>query len=498
MASGQDQYILEMRSISKAFVGVQALSDVDFFLKKGTVHALMGENGAGKSTLMKILTGMYHEDSGDVMYQGEPFKHRSELLTLHRGISMIHQELSYVPELTIADNIFLGREVSHLGILDTAEMNRRAEELLDKLNVKFDPKRKMSDLMVSEQQMIEIAKAISYDANIIIMDEPTSAITDREIDQLFGMIKDLKGRGVSIIYISHKMDEILRIADYVTVFRDGKNVNSYDAKDIDIGTIIRDMVGRDLVDVFSEKKCALGEEVLRVENFSRVPHFKDVSFSVHRGEIVGFAGLMGAGRTEIMRCLFGMDKPDSGEIYIKGEKVDIDSPRSAIGRSIGFVSEDRKGVGLVLPLSVRDNITLSSLSRLFKSFLLKGKQENAVADEIITKMRIKTPNRYQCVNNLSGGNQQKVVIGKAVLEGAEILIMDEPTRGIDIGTKSEIYKLIVDLAEQGNAVILVSSELPELVGLSDKVVVLHEGEQTGVIAEKRDISQESIMELAIA
>jgi ABC-type sugar transport system ATPase subunit len=492
------KYVLEMRNVSKAFAGVQALSNVNFNLRSGTVHALMGENGAGKSTLMKILTGAYHEDSGEVIYKGEPFKHRSELITLKRGISMIHQELSYVPELTIADNIFLGREVSKMGMLNTAVMNKKGSELLERLNVHFDPKRKMSSLMVSEQQMIEIAKAVSYDASIIIMDEPTSAITDKEIDQLFGIIEDLKREGKSIIYISHKMDEILRIADDVTVFRDGKNIASYSASSIDIDTIIRDMVGRNLTDVFPEKKCAIGEELLRVENLTRLPSFRDVSFSVRRGEIVGFAGLMGAGRTEAMRCLFGMDRADLGDIYIKGKKVAIKHPRNAIRHGIGFVSEDRKGVGLVLPLSVRDNITLSSLKRLFRPLILMAKKENKVADGIIEKLRVKTPSRHQSVYNLSGGNQQKVVIGKAVLEGAEILIMDEPTRGIDIGTKSEIYRLIVDLAEQGNAVILVSSELPELVGLSDKVIVLHEGLQTGIIENKEKISQTTIMELAIA
>jgi ABC-type sugar transport system ATPase subunit len=458
----------------------------------------MGENGAGKSTLMKILTGAYREDSGEVIYQGQPFKHRTEAATLSRGISMIHQELSYVPALTIADNLFLGREISRFGLLNNKIMNQKTTELLDTLGVKFDPQRKMDNLMVSEQQMVEIAKAVSYDANIIIMDEPTSAITDRETDQLFGIIEDLKKKGVAIIYISHKMDEILRIADHVTVFRDGKNVASYDAKSIDIDTIIRDMVGRDLTDVFPEKRCEVGEELIRVENLTKLPNFKDVSFSVNRGEIVGFAGLMGAGRTEVVRCVFGMDGYDSGKIYVKGERVHIKSPKHAIGNRIGFVSEDRKGVGLVLPLSVRDNVTLSSLKRLFKTLFISAKKENNAVDGIISKLRIKTPSRHQSVVNLSGGNQQKVVIGRAILEGAEILIMDEPTRGIDIGAKAEIYKLITELAEQGNAIVLVSSELPELVALSDKVIVLHEGVQTGILDDKSKISQTAIMELAIA
>jgi ABC-type sugar transport system ATPase subunit len=411
---------------------------------------------------------------------------------------MIHQELSYVPALTIADNLFLGREVSKFGLLNSKIMNKKTTELLDTLGVKFDPQRRMNQLMVSEQQMVEIAKAVSYDANIIIMDEPTSAITDRETDQLFEIIKDLKSKGVAIIYISHKMDEILRIADHVTVFRDGKNVASYDAKSIDIDTIIHDMVGRNLTDVFPEKRCEVGEELIRVENLTRLPSFKDVSFSVHRGEIVGFAGLMGAGRTEVVRCVFGMDGYDSGEIYVKGKRTHIKSPKHAIGNRIGFVSEDRKGVGLVLPLSVRDNVTLSSLKRLFKTLFISAKKENNAVDGIIGKLRIKTPSRHQSVFNLSGGNQQKVVIGRAILEGAEILIMDEPTRGIDIGAKAEIYKLITELAEQGNAIILVSSELPELVALSDKVIVLHEGVQTGTLDDKSKISQTAIMELAIA
>ncbi|MDL2236252.1 sugar ABC transporter ATP-binding protein [Christensenellaceae bacterium OttesenSCG-928-K19] len=487
-----------MKDISKSFPGVQALSGVSYELQKGEVHALMGENGAGKSTLMKILTGAYKEDTGEIIFDGAPFMKRDERTTLSAGIAMIHQELSFVPYLTIAENLFLGREIMKSGVLDKRRMNELAGEWLKNLGVDLDPKRKMNSLMVSEQQMVEITKAVSYNAKIIIMDEPTSAITDREVEKLFGTIRDLKAKGVAIVYISHKMDEILQISDRVTVFRDGELISTNDAKDITMDQIVIDMVGRELTEVYPEKEHNLGEEMLRVEGLKREGVFNDISFTVHRGEVVGFAGLMGSGRTETMRCIYGLDKLDAGKIFIQGKEVAIKHPRDAIKYGIGLVNEDRKGVGLLLPLSVKHNLTLSNLDKYFKSPIIQRAKENELAERMIKELRIKTPSRNQLVNNLSGGNQQKVVLGKILLDESDILIMDEPTRGIDIGAKSEIYHMINDLAKSGKAVIVVSSEMPEIVGLADKVIVMHEGAIKGEITDPNEIQQEKIMEFAIA
>lgn len=490
-------HLLEMKNICKTFPGVKALDSVSFELEEGEVHALMGENGAGKSTLMKILTGTYKQDVGDVVYKGEVLEKRDERLTLSKGIAIIHQELSYVPYLTIAENMFLGREIVRHGVLQQKEMNIKAAEWLKNLGVDLNPKRTMNSLMVSEQQMVEIAKAVSYDASIIVMDEPTSAIADREVENLFRVIGELKAKGVAIIYISHKMDEILRISDRVTVFRDGRLVDTFKSSDVDIDQIIVAMVGRKLTDVFPDRECHPGEEMLRVEGLTRDGVFENVSFSVRRGEVVGFAGLMGAGRTETMRCIYGLDKLDSGKIFVKGKEITIRTPKDAIANGIGLVNEDRKGVGLVLSLSVKHNLTLSNVNKYFKSPIINQKRENELADKQIHDLTIKTPTRNQIVGNLSGGNQQKVVLGKILLDESDILIMDEPTRGIDIGAKAEIYQLINDLAQQGKAVIVVSSEMPELIGLSDRVIVMHEGKIKGEINQKDEIKQEKIMEYVL-
>ena len=495
---GSGEIILQMKGINKSFPGVQALSGVSYELEKGEVHALMGENGAGKSTLMKILTGAYQEDTGEVIFDGKPFPKRDERSTLAAGIAMIHQELSFVPYLTIAENLFLGREIMKSGMLDKRAMNKQAGEWLKNLGMNLDPRRAMDSLMVSEQQMVEITKAVSYNAKIIIMDEPTSAITDREVEKLFATIRDLTAKGVAIVYISHKMDEILQISDRVTVFRDGQLISTRNAQDITMDQIVIDMVGRELTEVYPERASDIGEELLRVEGMTRNGVFENVSFSVHRGEVIGFAGLMGSGRTETMRCVYGLDKPDAGKIFIKGKEVSIKNPGDAIKNGIGLVNEDRKGVGLVLALPIKTNLTLSNLNKYFKSPIIQGLKEAQLADRMIGELRIKTPSRNQLVGNLSGGNQQKVVLGKILLDESEILIMDEPTRGIDIGAKSEIYHMINDLAKSGKAVILVSSELPEIIGLADKVFVMHEGTIKGIITDADDIKQEKIMEFAIA
>ncbi|GFI02277.1 sugar ABC transporter ATP-binding protein [Lachnospiraceae bacterium 64-25] len=491
---GNGKQLLEMKHICKAFPGVVALNDVSFDLHEGEVHALMGENGAGKSTLMKILTGTYKQDSGDIVYKGEILEKRDEKFMLSMGVAIIHQELSYVPHLTIAENLFLGREIVHHGVLHQKEMNEKAAQWLANVGVDLNPKRLMKSLMVSEQQMVEIAKAISYDANIIVMDEPTSAITDREVENLFKVIADLKAKGVGIIYISHKMDEILRISDRVTVFRDGCLVDTFQSDEVDIDQIIIAMVGRKLTDVFPKRSVEPGEEMLRIDGLTRKGVFEDVSFAVRRGEVLGVAGLMGAGRTEVMRCVCGLDKYDKGEIYVNGKEARIRTPKDAIANGIGLINEDRKGVGLVLPLSVKHNLTLSNLNKYFKTPLLVNRKENELADKEIKELHIKTPGRNYPVRNLSGGNQQKVVLGKVMLDESEILIMDEPTRGIDVGAKVEIYQLINDFVKNGKAVIVISSEMPELIGLSDRIVIMHEGKLVGKIDQKQDITQEKIME----
>ena len=489
--------ILEMSNISKSFPGVKALEKVNFKVCAGSVHALMGENGAGKSTLMKVLMGMYHPDGGKIVFDGKEITKYDQRQALEMGITMVHQELSYIPNMTIAENMFLGREITRTISVDQKAMLDQTKRLLDRVGIELDPKRLMKTLSVSERQMIEIAKCVSYNAKIVIMDEPTSAITDKEVERLFAVIRDLKSEGVGIIYISHKMDEVLKISDEVTVLRDGNFIDTYKTEGTDMNKIIVSMVGRELRKVFPQKNNVIGKEALRVENLERRGVFRQISFNVHQGEILGFAGLMGAGRTEIMRALYGLDKLDAGEIYVKGKKTAIRSPKDAIDRKIGLVNEDRKGVGLVLPLSVRKNLTLSNLDKYFKGATIRYKRETQLVDDMIGSLSIKTPSRDQIVKNLSGGNQQKVVLGKLLMDEAEILIMDEPTRGIDIGAKSEIYKLICDLAEKGKAVIVVSSEMPEILGLCDRIIVLHEGRITGELLRK-DFSQETIMKWAIA
>lgn len=492
-----DNCILEMLEINKSFPGVRALQDVHIKIAKGSVHALMGENGAGKSTLMKILTGMYQQDSGRIIYDGQEISKYSQGMAIAMGITMVHQELSYIPNMTIAENMFLGRELTKGGVVAKEEMQQKTKELLFRVGVTLDPRKNMKDLSVSERQMVEIAKCVSYHAKIVIMDEPTSAITDKEVEQLFDVIRDLQSEGVAIIYISHKMDEVLKIADEVTVLRDGTFIDTYSTKNIDVDTIIMSMVGRELHDVFPEKNNQVQGEVLKVTNLRREGVFSNISFTLKKGEVLGFSGLMGAGRTEIMRAIYGLDRLDDGEIYIHGKKVSIKSPKDAIKNKIGLVSEDRKGVGLVLSLSIKKNLTLSNLNKYFKGAVIRDKRETKLADQMINSLAIKTPGRDQLVKNLSGGNQQKVVLGKLLLDEAEILILDEPTRGIDVGAKSEIYKLVCELAKEGKAVIVVSSEMPEIMGLCDRIVVLHEGKITGEI-ERKNFSQELIMKYAIA
>lgn len=491
------EYILELADITKEFPGVKALDNIQLKVRKGTVHALMGENGAGKSTLMKIIFGIYTPDKGTIKFKGEELKLSGSKDALQRGISMIHQELTPVPQMTVAENIYLGREKTKgFGWIDKKKMAKDAKELFDSLKINIDPNAKMVDLSIANMQMVEIAAAVSYNADLIIMDEPTSAITDKEVEQLFGIIATLKAKGVSIIYISHKMDEIFRICDDVTVFRDGQYIGTKSARELNQESLIQMMVGREIKQVFHKEEADIGEAALSVRNLTRRGKFRDVSFEVRKGEILGIAGLMGAGRTEVIESIFGVHPPDSGEIYVNGKKVTINSPRDAIREKMGLLTEDRKITGAFLPLTVKDNMIISSIDSYLSKFgLLKGKLVNDMCAAFVERLSIKTPNLNQTIVNLSGGNQQKVLLARWLLNNPDILILDEPTRGVDVGAKSEIHKLMSRLAQTGKAIVMISSELPEILGMSDRIVVMHEGRKKGELT-RGEASQEKIMELA--
>ena len=491
-------YKVQMVNISKSFPGVKALDKVNLNLKKGSVHALMGENGAGKSTLMKILAGIKQQDEGDILLNGKKVKFNNPKDSLSHGIAMIHQELNPVLEMTIAENLYLGREfrIKNTMLLDYKKMNKEAKNLLDKVGLKLNPRTKMVKLTVAQMQMVEIAKAIDHNSEIIIMDEPTSAITDREVDKLFEMIARLKENGTGIIYITHKMDEVFRIADEITVFRDGKHIGTYLASEINSDMLITKMVDRELTEIFPDKKSNIKDVKMSVKNLSYKKKFKDVSFEVRKGEILGLSGLMGAGRTEIVESIFGITKLDSGKIYIDGKEINIKSPRDAIKYNIGLVTEDRKFSGLVLPLSVKENMVLPSVKNFARlRFITNAKKEQNATQKYINELGIKTPGMNQLVKFLSGGNQQKVVLGKWLMTHPNILIFDEPTRGIDIGAKTEIYKIINDLAEQGNAIIFISSEMQEILGMCDRIIVFHEGIKSGELL-KAEATQEKLLKLA--
>ncbi|MBN8820473.1 MULTISPECIES: sugar ABC transporter ATP-binding protein [unclassified Spirosoma] len=497
MNSNSD-YILQVSGLTKTFSGVKALDQVQLAVRKGEVHALMGENGAGKSTLMKILIGLLPADSGEIIFEGAELTAAHVRDVMKKGISMIHQEMLVVPELTVAQNIFLGRETKGklFSWLDDRTLTKQAAMLLREMDIQIDPSIKMKYLSVAQMQMVEIAKAISNNAKVIIMDEPTSALSEKEVATLFRLIKDLTSKGVAIIYISHKMEEITALADTITVLRDGKYIGTRPASELDMDTLITMMVGRKIESLFPESTTQRGNEILSVKQLTRHGQFTNINFAVHEGEVLGIGGLMGAGRTEVARTIFGLDQPDSGQMYIRGEQADIRSPQDAIRRGIGYVSEDRKGFGFIPRLSVRENITLASLPAHAKGGLVRAASESAVANRMMADLRIKAASPEQFVTFLSGGNQQKVVIGKVLLSSPSIIILDEPTRGIDIGAKAEIYKLIHQLKEAGKAVILISSELPELLGLSDRIVVMAKGKQTAELSAQ-EASQEVVMHYAM-
>ncbi|WP_432663068.1 sugar ABC transporter ATP-binding protein [Wukongibacter baidiensis] len=492
------QYLLEMKNITKVFPGVKALDNVELKIKPGTVLSLMGENGAGKSTLMKILIGIHPPTEGTIVYKGSEVVFENTNKALNMGISMIHQELSPVLHRTIMENIWLGREPvkGPLRLVDHKKMYDMTKELLKDLDLDLDPKEKMANLTVAKMQMIEIAKAVSYNSDIVIMDEPTSALTDREVEHLFRIIERLRDQGKAIIYISHKMDEIFRISDEIAVLRDGTYIGTYLAKELDTNKLISLMVGRELDEMFPKVDCEIGDVRLEVKNLAAEGVFKDVSFTVRKGEILGLAGLVGAGRTEVIETLFGMRNKTSGEVYIDGKKVDIDSPEDAIKNKIALLTEDRRHTGIFPMLSVKDNTVIANINKYVKkNGLLDHKLIKADCEEYKKAIRVKTPNIDQLIQNLSGGNQQKVLVARWLLTDPDILILDEPTRGIDVGAKAEIHSLISDLAGQGKSIIMISSELPEVLGMSDRVMVMYEGRMTGIV-DRKDANQEVIMKYA--
>lgn len=489
--------LLEMNDVSKRFLGVHALKGVHFDLRCGEVHALVGENGAGKSTLMKVLTGIHQPDSGEIFFEGKPYAVKNIGEAQNLGISMIHQELNMMNDLTVAQNVFIGRELKKGPWLDDAGMVRETQKIFDRIGIKIDPKTKLGRLTVGKQQMVEIAKAVSRDCKLLILDEPTAALTQTEIEDLFRIMGDLKAKGIGMVYISHRMDEISRISDRITVMRDGEYVGTVDTVSVTKDDIINMMIGRV---VYEDPKTHSevpedAETVLEVKNLSSGNLFKDVSFKLRKGEILGFSGLMGAGRTEVARAIFGADPRDGGEIFVNGKRVNIKSPEDAVKLGIGYLSEDRKRYGLLLDKSVAENTALASIDKYTKGGIINDRQIKAEAREENAKLRTKTPSMEQLLKNLSGGNQQKVIIARWLIKNSDILIFDEPTRGIDVGAKSEIYTLMNQLAKQGKSIIMISSELVEILRMSDRILVMCEGKKTGEL-DISEANQENIMQLA--
>lgn len=494
-------YILEATNVSKSFSGVKVLSNVMLSIKAGELHALMGENGAGKSTLMKIIMGIYKSDSGDIKFEGRPVVIKGAGDALNLGISMIHQELSPILEMTVAENIFVGRETKFKGtsFVNKKVQNEKANELLKEYGMEqyVSANMKMRQLNIAQVQMIEIIKAVSYHSKIIIMDEPTSSLSEKETVVLFKIIGLLKKKGVGIIYISHRMEEVFELADRVSVLRDGEFIGCVERENISAEKLINMMVGRELNTVYPENKREKGPVVLEIKNFTRKGVFENVSIKVRAGEILGMAGLVGAGRSEVMKSLVGYDPLDSGEIYLEGEKITINHPKDAKRYHIVLASEDRKELGLLLCRDIKENISIQNEERYSKLGFMNHKKEKMVCNEIAHKVMVKMNGIKDTVSNLSGGNQQKVVLAKCLLSSPKVLILDEPTRGIDIGAKAEIYKMMVELAQSGIAIIMISSEMPELIGMSDRMVVMDRGKIKGELTDKNEVSQEKILKLAL-
>ncbi|MGX9290347.1 sugar ABC transporter ATP-binding protein [Bacillus sp. A015] len=487
---------IEMHNIHKAFGKNTVLSGVSFDLVTGEVHALMGENGAGKSTLMNLLTGLYSLDQGTIQIDGKETAFKNPKEAEQHGIAFIHQELNIWPDMTVLENLFIGKEIyTKLGLLDTKKMKALAQTQLDRLSVNLSLDQDAGSCSVGQKQMIEIAKALMTDAKVIIMDEPTAALTDREIEKLFQVIESLKKEGVSIVYISHRMEEIFAICDRITIMRDGKTVDTKAIPETDFHEVVKKMVGRELTDRYPKRTPSKGDIVLEVKQATGKRRFQDISFSVKAGEIVGVAGLMGAGRTEMMRALFGLDPLDKGEIWVHGKKAVIKKPSDAVKLGIGFITEDRKDEGLMLDASIRENIGLPNLDSFSPKGLIDKKNEQDFVDLLIKRLTIKTASSEISARRLSGGNQQKVVIAKWIGIQPKVLILDEPTRGVDVGAKREIYQLMNELTDRGVAILMVSSELPEVIGMSDRVLVIHEGTINGEL-DQTEATQERIMTLA--
>ena len=491
------QNLIQMEHIHKYFPGVHALDDVHLSVDAGEVHALVGENGAGKSTLMKVLNGIYKKDGGRILYKGKEVDIDGPEAAQALGIGMIHQELNLMPHLTVAQNIFIGREPMRFGvIIDAAKANAEAQKLLDSLNIKIDAAALVGNLSVAKQQLVEIAKALSYDSELLVMDEPTAALTESEIVELFKFIRQLRDKGHGIIYISHRLEELWEISDRVTVMRDGQYVDTVVTGEVTKEDIINMMVGRVIYETPKQKSNVPEDAPVVLEARHLVArNVKDVSFTLRRGEILGFAGLMGAGRTETVRAMFGADPLESGGVYLHGKKVTISSPNDAVKHGIGYLSEDRKAFGLATGLSVRDNTVMAHLEEFTWGPLMNDRKVDKTTGEYVEKIGIKTPSTRQLIKNLSGGNQQKVVIAKWLVRNCDVLIFDEPTRGIDVGAKSEIYKLMNRLADEGKAIIMISSELPELLRMSDRILVMCEGHAVGEL-DISEASQTAIMQYA--
>ena len=496
-AAGSAEYLLEVQHVSKAFPGVLALDDVQFRLKPGHVHALMGENGAGKSTLMKIIAGIYIPDSGSLYLKGRQIRLASPLDALTCGIAMIHQELNLMNFMTVAENIWIRREpCNRFGFVRHEEMRRRTRDLFERLNIPIDPDAEVRDLSVANRQMVEIAKAVSYNSDILIMDEPTSALTEREVAHLFKIIRALKAEGKGIIYITHKMSELFEIADEVSVFRDGKFVGEHPAADITRDDVIKLMVGREITQMFPKMSVPIGDVILSVRNLSLEGHFHDVSFDLRKGEILGFAGLVGSGRSNVAETLFGVTPATSGTIAIEGKEIVIGNPGVAMDAGMAFLTEDRKESGCFLLLDIVANMQIALLRHGHaRAGFVYQRDIEKLCQEQRALLRIRTPDLHEPILNLSGGNQQKVLIARWLMTHPRILILDEPTRGIDVGAKAEIHRLITELAGRGVAVMMISSEMPEVLGMSDRIVVMHEGRLTGIL-DRDDASQIKIMELA--
>jgi ABC-type sugar transport system ATPase subunit len=497
-----EDYILAMKNISKSFSKVRVLNNVTFQVKPGEVHALVGENGAGKSTLMKILMGIHLSDEGEIFVDGHSVQIRNPKEAIGYGISMIHQELNPILDMEVAENIFVGREIplkglGKIGLVDLNEQRRQTESLFHEIGIQINPRSLMRNLSVAQMQLVEIVKAISLSCKVIVMDEPTSAITQKEVKTLFDQINRLRKQNVAVIYISHKMDEIFQIADRISVLRDGEFMGTYPVNEIDHDQLIKLMVGREIREFIPKTEASIGAVVMDVRNLSRGNHFTNINFQLHAGEILGIAGLVGAGRSELAECIFGISRPTSGEIWINGKMVEHHHPQDAIKNKVALITEDRKLTGLNLKFSVKNNISIVSLKDLARMGIINDFKERRVTDELIQSLRIKTPSRNTLLDNLSGGNQQKVVLAKWLLTAPDIILLDEPTRGIDVGAKRDIYLLIGEMVKAGKAVLMISSEIPEIMGLSDRIIILAAGKKTGEIT-RSEFSQETIMRYASA